>query len=1457
MQGGAVAKLNKLYKIPDMEQNKIKMKNTDLMDDIKIKTNNSLNENKIIKNKNQSVDYLIKYFEGMIKNYINLYESRGKNMDELKEIIFDNNYTNKLKGGVTPQDIININNGYINERTHNPNQHIPLDNNNNRGIVCIKFYRTPPPNPNPLNLPGLTHTIRILHAGNCFLCDQYNIINIIESIRNNLYNNNGIIPNNIINLMNNDLMDNGLMDNIHCGNINNNVIPDPIIVDPIDPINIIDNTINLNTDLGNIINFRYVLEEMSQQFNNFIQQIDELQHNPQHNQNIPQNIPLDNNNRINYRNFLQQTIEEIDYLLNPHDHFDPQINYIQQIAQRNQQIAQLRQQFYQPNQQINQLPQIHNQICNIQNQINKFRNLHTLIQNQQFKDDININLQVIQNLNVLAHDFINSYYVRINNIINNNNNIIDNLQNLNINIHPFIDPNNIRQKYTNIYILNQRSNNLQRDNQAINRLSILVPANFQRFINDDKIIINNYRKINNILQEIINNNPLDHQIIQQIKYQIDLLNNQIDLREYHNRIYKHLCPELINQYRQQIAQRNQQIAQLNIFTHYLQIQTLQNEIHNLQNDIINTNLVLQQYENYIHNHINPQIIQRKELIIQLNQLLNQCHLGFIKRTVRNFNQRIIALGINPIISSHINVNNIYDLEIDLQHNYIVDHCNKIYSNDIGDINTNQNYITELLEKVIKRLIDLDYNEYTNGIWLDAYSGNNNIQPVPIIDIENTRITLYKSITSLLIMILTIRHNMNKNIYKTYNNSYLLAAVCKYMFLKNMPPNDYADVFGGGNVNLLTYIEHTIGGVIGFYGDCVLNVLTCVRNRDLRELFVHKIKYSENQFINPLHNPQNQNLLQLQYNIQIPGLYTNPDNIANFNLIQDHYINLINNELNNNILPVYAECEFKTFIRNFVYEYRDFVGYIITNSRKIHERANEIRNGNINFGQNTQFVDNEFRNIYRWYKRYYSVLRNNLLDYRNVDLNLIIDNRNNIFDLLIIVDDQIDPTINENKNNLILLMDNILTTSKNSYIIFYINVLISLRLIRYKIDYLFDDDIMNILKHTNKRITFKCFRNLGNNRNELELIFPHCHEPINNNNNNERYLFINTCLHDKAHAVLTIIKIENNNNNKKIYLYDINDLTLYTSENFNANNIGQPIYDNDITAHPYILYRLENPDSIWTLRNNLPHRHWEGEKVLKFRNLENLLLSNNGRTLMDVIPPDDLFSIFNHNINGPMVNMNSRIFNMITLLNFGFNEYTENNFNRRVYTIIKITILNNLINHCNNYMSAVLNNNQLNIQNFNDIMNLRNDLVIIANDQNCSIRKLLFEFVKCLLKAKVHNNNILNDEYRNVANCFNDIYRLNIQDFINYLNFNNNFNNFNFNLIINNDIRNILNRICYDIIGYNFNGGNYMFDKNINTKCNYSIIKKVLIMLLIILIIIIIVLIVLYIINKYKNNNNLK
>ena len=1468
MQGGVGAnKLNKMFNIPDMNQ--IKMKNTDLMDDfkIKMKTNNILNENKIVKNKNQSTDYLIKYFEGIIKNYINLYESRGENMNELKEIIFNNNYKNKFKGGVDAQDLI----GYTNETDQNqhPNIQMPLNNNNNRGTIYIKFYKT----------PNHDHAIRILHAGNCFLCDQYNIINNIRSIRNILYNNG--VDLNKINLMNNNLMNNNLMNIINCNGINNNINVDPTNINNFtNYINIIDNTINLNTDLGNIINFRYVLEEMSQQFNNFIQQIDDPQHNQQNNQIIPQNII----GVTNYRNFLQYTIEEIDYLLNPQNQLGQQNNFNQQINQLN--------------------PATH------MFQINKFRNLQALFQNRQRAQNINNELQSIKEIDMFNPDFMNLYYIHINNIININNNINNELNTLNTTIHIANDHANIRNKYTTIHNLNQRAN----ARQINNNLNILSQTNFQSFDENDKIIINKYRKINNILQEIININPLDHQIIQQINYQINLLNNQITIREYQIKVYKQYRPALINQQinqlTQQINQLYQQFYQLNIMTQLPQIHNIQNQIHNLRNRLqylqnclqylqtqSNNNItILQEYENYIYANINQQIFQRRELIIQLNQLLNQCYLGFIKHTVQNFNQRFNTLGINPIINSHINISNIYDLEIDLRSDHIVDHCNKIYSDHI-ETNIDQSNITELLKKVIERLIDFDYNEYTNGIWLDNYV-NNNIRPVPIIDIEKTRITIYKSITSLLIMILTIRNNMDKNIYKMYNSSYLLAATCKYMFLKNMSPDDYADVFGGNNVNLLTYIEYSMRGVIGFYGDCALNVLTCARNRDLRELFVHKIKYSEKPLLNPLHNPQQHNpqqhnpqqhnpdQLQIQYDIQIPNLYNIHNNIANFNQLQNHYIGLIDNELdnnNNNMLPVYNGCEFKTFIHDFVIEYRNFIRYIITNSREIHQYADGIRNNNTfnfnnlddnnlmdfihsnnNFSPNIQFNNIDFGNIYRWYKKFYSVLRNNLLDYRltNNHFNLIVNLRNGIFNSLENLHGQVDLNNNNNKNKLILLMDNILITSGNSYIIFYINVLISLRLIRYKIDYIFDDDTMDILKHSNnKAIALKCFRNLGDNRNELEIIFPQCHEPIYHDNNPERYLFINTCLRDEAHAVLTIIKIDNINI-KKIYLYDINDLTLYTSENFDINNIGQPIRNNNnnIVTYPFISYCLRNTIPIWPLDPNLPHRHWGREKYLKFRNLEYLKLFNNWQILMNVIPNNILNYTYNNNI------INGKIFHIDTLLSLNFNEYTEDNFNREVYTIIKRNILNELINHCNNYINTALNNNQFNNQNlFNDITIIRNNLNIIAGDQNCSIRKLLFKFVKCLLKAKVHNNinDIIPDnEYINTANYFTDTYMIN-HNFIAYLNYNNNNNipgftignHFNFN--INDDIQNILDIICYDIVAYNFNGGNYMFGKNISTKCNYSIIKRVLIILLIILIIIIIVLIVLYIINKYKNNDNFK
>src|SRR5574344_1943752 len=110
MQRGASApELNKKFNISDKNQNRIKMKNTDLINDINIKTNTSLNNNNNIKIKNQNAESLIEYFEGMILKYIDLYESRGENVDELKKFILnEDKYTefkgennNKLKGGYT------------------------------------------------------------------------------------------------------------------------------------------------------------------------------------------------------------------------------------------------------------------------------------------------------------------------------------------------------------------------------------------------------------------------------------------------------------------------------------------------------------------------------------------------------------------------------------------------------------------------------------------------------------------------------------------------------------------------------------------------------------------------------------------------------------------------------------------------------------------------------------------------------------------------------------------------------------------------------------------------------------------------------------------------------------------------------------------------------------------------------------------------------------------------------------------------------------------------------------------------------------------------------------------------------------------------------------------------------------------------------------------------------------
>ena len=1378
MQGGvSVAEFDRLYDTPDIDQ--IKMKNTDFMDDIKIKTNISLNNNKIIKNKNQSADYLIEYFEGMMKNYINLYESRGENVDELKNIFFNNNYKNKFKGGVDIQDLV----GYTNETNQNqhPNIQMPLNNNDNRKTIYIKFYRK----------KDQEYTIRILHAGNCFLHDHYNIIDIIKSIRNSLNNNN-----NLLNIINNNLMNN--INTINCNEINNHIDIDPITDNLFNQIDMINNTIDLNTDLNNIINFHYVLEQINQQFNNILQQIN----NPQNNQNIPLNILL------NYRKFLQQAIQEINYQLNPQNLFNSQDQLNREIKQLNQHINQLN-------------PRTQSvQIQALQDQINKLRNLQILFLNQPITERIN---KYLKQINVYNPDL---YYTHYDNIINHHNNIITNLQTLNMNIH--LINSKIYEHYSNINFLNTTINGYLTTRINKDQWEILDVTNFDNFNNYDKLIINNYRKINNLLQAIININPLDYQLIQQIKYQINILDNQINMYIYKIKVYK-----------QHIQNINQGINQLNSHTQSVQIQNFQKRVRDFR-------LLILKYNNHINQDINLQIIQRKKLIVQLNQLLNQCYLNFIKYIVKEFNKRFNNMGINPIINYNININNIYDLEIDLHNNYIVDHCNKIYSNDISNIDTQERYITDLLKKVIERLIDYNYNLYTNGICVETYTDNHN---QPSLVIENT-IKLYKGIISLLIMILTIRHDMGKDIYKKYNSSFLLAATCKYLLSKHISVDNYEDIFSGNNVNLLTYVEDKTNNIIKYEGDCALNVLMCIKYRDLRNLLVQKINYSEislNEYLN---------LNELQQ-------------------LHNNYYNQINDVLNN--IPVYDDCNFKNSIIEFVDEYYKFVEYIIDKRDCITNCANNIKQrNNINanndslknfiinkqkFDSNTPLPNIDYQELYRWYQIFYSVIRNNLLDYR-IDANTldkILNLRNIIFNSIDInTNNDVDKICN-NKNKLILLMDNILSTSGKSFIIFEINLLISLLLIQYKIDYLFDDDIMNVLRHSNNKANIlKCFRNIGDFRNELEYIFPHCHEE----NNDSKYLFINTCPDNIAHAVLTIFRIKriNGNINKKVYIYDINDLILYGSEDYNqANNMNNVTQETE--TRTFVKYKLANNNPIWPSIHGFSDIHWREEKRIQFRNLAFITIYWSGRKLTSAIPIDNILCGIYYNADNQL--------DIDALLNLPINIYTEDTFNIQAYKKIKEQIFGNLCDHCRRYINI---SNKKNYDLLNKIQFIYINLKIeIINNQKCSIRKLLFKFIECLIKAKIANNvynidgynNALNNEYNYVLNDNNNIfintYYLNKNNFTRYLNYNNNINCYGFGLRngfnINKDIEDVLDILCYKSEQYDFNGGNYVFDSNINTKCNNSIIKKVLIILLIILIIIIIVLIVLYVINKYKNNDD--
>lgn len=840
--------------------------------------------------------------------------------------------------------------------------------------------------------------------------------------------------------------------------------------------------------------------------------------------------------------------------------------------------------------------------------------------------------------------------------------------------------------------------------------------------------------------------------------------------------------------------------------------------------------------------------------------------------------------------------NDFNLEIDLHKCIITDYKYQIYSN----IFTHTINITGILETIIKKLMDYDYKDdiYINNINNIELTLTNDISTMPKVEGYDSR-TLVKSIISTLILILTLRKGTDKNIYKKYNNTFLLLGICNCLLYR--PFDNYVNsayLFNGNNYNQLTFEEkRPYEKIIAFHGDCMLNILICKSNTKIQELLIEKIKYIENKegayddeyYYNEIRDAivsfettDNNNCINLlleyvegyqSFIYEIKNNYqklkNDINNIINMKLMMPYINDIINIiQINNNS---FANIYFKQNITK-VLSYLKIINNNIKDENinninnnyynKLLNIYNNFNNTNINF-INNDYINNikkgvatyiyniniEVKKLFDNLLKYIHVLRNNLLDYyieKTEAENICEKLRSNLITINNIIN-EINDGINNGIDNIFNKIDNIFNTynkfieimdcliknNHNKFNIFYINILISLILVKEKINYLFNDDIMSILKYMNKNNIIHYFRNVGENINETRFILPDFYE-----SNRERYLFMGTVILEDNHAVLSIIKIDNNNNsnNNKIYLCDINNLYIICHENFNSKNISYNL-ENDFDE-----YTLNNIE-LTLLKNKFQYqisKTYLDEIKIKFYDIKRMSIRNtfNLTNLGKLINNTNPFDIYGEFGNGKL--------DTSKLLTINYNYCDKSNL-KNTYINIKKAIFQNLLNCCAN-----LSRNSTNIYDRALLLNIYYKIDNLINDNTYTLRNLLFKFIKCIIEAK-YGTLIIYEKRYELGNCFNNTYNLNAELFINILNADSFMSILNTNnQILKKEIINIINMLNIDLRKYNLEGGY----ENIN-YCNNSIIKKVLIVLLIILIIIIIVLIVLYIINKYKNNNNFK
>lgn len=264
---------------------------------------------------------------------------------------------------------------------------------------------------------------------------------------------------------------------------------------------------------------------------------------------------------------------------------------------------------------------------------------------------------------------------------------------------------------------------------------------------------------------------------------------------------------------------------------------------------------------------------------------NNANWGIINiKFVRSLNvyPRVYTIRIWHTDNSNINS---FDLEIDYINNTIGDHCYRIYNDEICNNSWN---ITEIFKIVIQKLIRYEYNNFNNNevAYILIYNGNINVTPN---DLEQ-KYQIYKSILSFLILTLTLRNDMNKDIFTTYNNTFLLSGICKYNLLRNMPYNytNCDKIFAGNNVNLMTYIDSPpFNNVAAYYGDCALNTLICKRNMYIRQLLLTKINHIENNIQSSNNSFYYDKINLLLDNFVIVGDISYPQLIKNY--VREYYL----------------------------------------------------------------------------------------------------------------------------------------------------------------------------------------------------------------------------------------------------------------------------------------------------------------------------------------------------------------------------------------------------------------------------------------------------------------------------------------------------------------------------------------------------------------------------------------